>query len=70
MTKFNGTIEYISGQRAAIIELVNINGEWSGGGRIDLKSGSKADLYEEGYRQLSINAAGKGGTLETYRVLS
>lgn len=67
--KFNGTIEFISGQRAAIITLYDNHGEWSGGGRISLPFGSKSDLYELGYVQLSKNAAGKGGYLDYYRVV-
>lgn len=70
MTNFNGTIEFIPGQQAAIVELTTSTGEWAGGGRIDLKSGSKADLYEEGHKELSRRAAHKGGRLETYRVLA
>jgi hypothetical protein len=70
MLKFNGTIEFIKGQSAAIIELTADNGEWTGGGRIDVTSNSRKALYEEGYRQLSASAKWKGGRLETYRVLS
>jgi hypothetical protein len=65
---FDATIEYLSGQRAAIITLTNITtGEWSGSGRIDLPHGRKADLYEAGYRLASFNAQSKGGTLWRYR---
>lgn len=35
MKRFNGTIEYLSGQKAAIITLT-CQGEWAGAGRIDL----------------------------------
>jgi hypothetical protein len=70
MLKFNGTIEYIKGQSAAIIELATKDGEWSGGGRVEVTSNSREALYEEGYRQLSASAKWKGGRLETYRVLS
>lgn len=68
MKRFNGTIEYISGQKAAIITLT-LGGEWSGSGRIDLPRGSKADLYELGYDRLSMSATAKGGTLDTYKVI-
>jgi hypothetical protein len=68
--KFNGTIEFLSGQKAAIITLTDNHGEWSGSGRIDLPRGSKSDLYELGYTQASRSAAAKGGTLETYKVIS
>lgn len=67
--KFRGTIEHITGQKAAIITLVNQSGEWSGSGRIELPHGSRSDLYELGYIRLCQSAATKGGTLETYRVL-
>lgn len=70
MTKFYGTIEHLSGQKAAIITLTDASGEWAGSGRIELPCGSRRDLYELGYSRLSQNAAVKGGTLETYRVLS
>lgn len=66
--KFNATIEFLSGQRAAIITLTDNHGEWSGSGRIDLPRGNNSDLYELGYIQASRSAAVKGGTLETYRV--
>ena len=68
MQRFNGTIEHLSGQKAAIITLT-INGEWSGSGRIELPRGSKADLYELGYDRLSMSAAAKGGILDTYKVV-
>jgi hypothetical protein len=69
MTTFNATIEFISGQRAAIVTLTDSRGEWSGAGRIEVRSGLKADLYEQGYRHASFSAAAKGGRLETYRVI-
>lgn len=69
MKRFNGTIEYLSGQKAAIITLT-LGGEWSGSGRIDLPRGSKADLYEIGYDRLSMSASSKGGILDTYKVSS
>jgi len=67
LKKFNGTIEYIKGQKAAIIELT-LDQEWCGGGRIELSGcGCSCCLYEEGYRQLSMSARYKGGRLETYK---
>lgn len=69
MNKFNATIEFLSGQKAAIITLTDNNGEWSGSGRIDLPRGSKADLYELGYVRASQSAAIKGGTIETYKAV-
>lgn len=67
MTTFNATIEFITGQRAAIVTLTDSSGEWSGSGRIEVRSGRRSDLYEEGYRVASLSAAAKGGRLETFR---
>ena len=69
MNRFDATIEFLSGQKAAIITL-NQNGEWSGSSRIDLPRGSRRDLYELGYFRASQNAACKGGTINSFRVLS
>lgn len=69
MRKFDGTIEFLSGRNAAIVELTCC-GEWAGGGLIELKSNSRNALYEEGYTHLARAAQFKGGRLETYRVLS
>jgi hypothetical protein len=69
MTQFNATIEFLSGQKAAIITLTQ-NGEWSGSCRITTKFHSRSDLYELGYKTASQNAALKGGSLNTYRALS
>ncbi len=70
MLKFYGTIEFLSGQRAAILALTDQTGEWAGSGRIELRpsftGGVRAALYEEGYRQASINAQSKGGRLERF----
>lgn len=63
--RFNGTIEILKGQRAAIVTL-NHNGAWSGSERIALPNGSRDDLYELGYTKASQKAAVKGGTLDTY----
>lgn len=68
MDRFNGTIEYLDDQKAAIITLT-LRGEWSGSGRIDLPRGSKTDLYEIGYDRLSMSATAKGGILDTYKVV-
>lgn len=69
MIKFDATIEFLSGQKAAIITLTQ-NGEWSGSSRIDLPRGSRRDLYELGYFRASQNAACKGGSLNTFRALA
>lgn len=69
--KFWATIEFLNGQRAAIIELTDIStGEWAGAGRIEVRSGRRDDLYEEGYRQAAVSAHSKGGRLERFSVVS
>lgn len=69
MVKFYATVEFLSGQRAAILTLTNQAGEWSGSGRIEVRSGLQSDLYEEAYRQASVNASSKGGRLERFSVV-
>lgn len=64
---YYGTIEYIR-HGEAIVTLTDSNGEWSGSGLICCRSGNEQALYEEGYKHASINAASKGGRLETFRV--
>lgn len=73
-TQYHGTIEYLVGQHAAIVSLVDGLGEWSGASRIDLrpiafetKGGLQARLYEAGYIRASASSACKGGRLETYK---
>lgn len=68
--KFNATIEFLSGQKAAIISLETLSGEWSGASRIDLPHGSRRALYELGYARASQAAAIKGGTIETFKRVS
>lgn len=63
--RFNGTIQILKGQRAAIVTISH-KGEWAGSERIDLPPGSPRDLYEVGYKCASQKAAVKGGTLDTY----
>jgi hypothetical protein len=65
-TKFYGTIEFLSGQHAAIISLTSTLEEWSGASRIDLPRGSRADLYEAGYARANQSAILKGGFLERF----
>lgn len=69
MLKFYATIEFLSGQRAAILALTNQAGEWAGSGRIEVRSGRRFDLYEEAYRQASFSAQSKGGRLERFSVV-
>ncbi len=70
MDKFYATVEFLNGQRAAYIELSNQAGEWAGSARIEVRSGLRADLYEEAYRQASFNAQSKGGRLERFSVVT
>ncbi len=68
-TRFSATIEYISGQSAAIVELTDSNGEWAGGGRIDVRpinGDVRAALYEAGYVHATARAASKGGALDKF----
>ena len=68
--RYNATIEYLSGQRAAIVTLTSLSGEWGGSGRIEVRSGRRSDLYEAGYVRACQSAAAKGGEVETYREVS
>lgn len=68
MNKFYATIEFLTGQSAAILTLTNETGEWAGSTRIQTRSGLRSDLYEEAYRQASFNAHAKGGRLERFSV--
>ena len=69
MDKFYGTVEFLSGQKAAILTLTDSAGEWAGSGRIEVRSGLRADLYEEAYRQASLRAQIHGGRLERFSVV-
>lgn len=69
MLKFYATIEFLSGQSAAILTLTNEAGEWAGSGRIEVRSGLQFDLYEEAYRQASLRAQIHGGRLERFSVV-
>lgn len=69
MVKFYGTVEFLSGQRAAILTLADAAGDWAGSGRIEVRSGLRSDLYEEAYRQASFNATAKEGRLERLSVV-
>ena len=69
MDNFSATIEYIDGQCAAIVTMYDPTGEWSGGGRIDVRPihGSvRSALYENGYTVASLSAKSKGGRLDRY----
>ena len=67
-SRFSATIEFLPGQRAAIIALTNGLGEWAGAHRIEVRSGLKSDLYEAGYKCASVSAAIHGGALDRFSV--
>ncbi len=64
--KFYATIESVR-PGTGIVTLVDQHGEWNGSGLVQVKSGSRDALYEQGYILASASAASKGGRVETYR---
>ena len=73
MTNYTATIEYLDGQRAAIVTLAGPDGEWAGAGRIEcrpINGRVREALYEQGYVTASASAAAKGGRLDAYRVVT
>lgn len=69
-TDYSATIEYLPGQGAAIVALFDSAGQWSGAGRIEVRSGLRSDLYEAGYHAASASATIKGGRLARFSVAS
>jgi hypothetical protein len=69
MIRYTATIEHLKGQGAAIVALFDHTGEWSGAGRVEVRSGRWADLYEAGYVLASFTATAKGGTLDRFSVV-
>ncbi len=67
---YSATIEYLPGQGAAILAIFDSTGEWSGAGRVQVRSGRREDLYEEGYRIATFSAQAKGGRLGRFSVVS
>lgn len=67
---YSATIEYLPGQAAAIVALFDAAGEWSGAGRVEVRSGLRSDLYEAGYRLAAASAAIKGARLGRFSVAS
>jgi hypothetical protein len=71
--KFWGTIEFLSGQSAAIVALTDEDGEWAGGGRIELPKAPRIAvrdwLYDLGYEYAAKAVAAKGGRLERFSVV-
>ena len=68
MLKFYGTIEFLSGQSAAILTLTDQTGEWAGSGRVEGRT--RSDIYERAYVLASLNAQSKGGRLERFSKVS
>jgi hypothetical protein len=64
MLKFFATIEFLSGQSAAILTLTDHTGEWAGSGRVEGRDHS--NIYERAYTLASLNAQSKGGRLERF----
>ena len=65
---YSATIEFLKGHKAAIVTLFDQSGEWAGASRIEVRSGSKATLYDQGYIHASASAVCKGGRLDRYSV--
>jgi hypothetical protein len=64
MIKFFATVEFLSGQSAAILTLTDQTGEWAGSGRVEGRT--RSDIYERAYTLASFNAQSKGGRLERF----
>lgn len=64
MVKFYATIEFLSGQSAAILTLTDQAGEWAGSGRVEGRT--RSTIYERAYALASLSAQGKGGILERF----
>jgi hypothetical protein len=64
MLKFFATIEFLSGQKAAILTLTDQAGEWAGSGRVEGRD--RSAIYERAYTLASFNAQSKGGRLERF----
>jgi hypothetical protein len=60
------TIEYTNFGEA-IVTLRDERGRWAGAGRVQIRSGSRFDLYEQGYKVASLSAQAKGGKLTRYK---
>lgn len=73
------TIELIRGQRAAVIESHDVNGEWLGASRIEVRfsyrlhpgapdkaTQDRDALYELGYQRAEFNAETHGGVLDRF----
>lgn len=62
--KYYGTIEFLSGQSAAILSLTDQRGEWAGSGRVEGRT--RSEIYERAYVLATLNATSKGGRLERF----
>jgi hypothetical protein len=65
MKRFTATFEILKGQGAVVVTLFD-GAEWSGSGRIEIRSRRRSDLYEAGYRAASMAAVAKGGILDRF----
>lgn len=71
LPRFNGTIEFLVGQPAAVVTLTDERGEWVGSCRVELPRGvASGDLYEMGRAHAWEIVEVKGGRLETFKVVS
>jgi hypothetical protein len=70
MKRFHGTIEYLPGQRSAIVALTDGRGDWFGAVRVELPRAKhgRRDLYELGYTTAEQKALIHGGLLDTFKV--
>jgi len=66
MIKFFATVEFLSGQQAAILTLTDAAGNWNGSGRVE--GHDRDHIYERAYTQASLAAQSKGGSLERLTV--
>jgi hypothetical protein len=64
MIKFFATIEFLSGQKAAILTLTNEAGKWAGSGRVE--GCDHSNIEERAYVLASLTAQSKGGRLERF----
>ena len=64
--KFDATLEFVAGQKAATLTLTDQNGEWAGASRVEGRNHS--EIYDRARRLASLNSEFKGGRLERLMV--
>lgn len=69
MTAAWATIEFIR-HGEAVIDVTATDGRWLGGGLIQVRSGRREDLYEEGYKHASVRASAHGLTLDRFAAVN